>query len=106
MICTFMVDFSAAHLIAASASARGNVLVTYFSTRRGGSSRISKFDFSFPIANKSNATLIGPQRDPITRNSSITKGAALNCSPAAHVDLRTYKVKYKIRQRMLNFKGI
>ena len=33
----------------------------------------------------------GPQRDPMTRSSLMTNGAALNRSPAAHVLLRTRK---------------
>ena len=32
---------------------------------------------------------MGPHRLPTMRSSSMTKGAALNCSPAAHVLLRT-----------------
>jgi hypothetical protein len=85
MICTFIVDFSAAHRMASSASDNGNVFVMYFSTC-SGCCALSSFS-----ANRSSALSMGPHRLPTTLISSMTNGAALNFSPAAHVDLRTYQ---------------
>ena len=79
-----MVDFSAAHLMASSACESGNVLVIYFWTRNDETP-----SFVSLMANNRKASSIGPHRDPTTRSSSMTKGAALNCSPAAQVLLST-----------------
>ncbi|VEU33841.1 unnamed protein product [Pseudo-nitzschia multistriata] len=89
IIWTFIVDRSAAHRIAASASESGKVFVMYFSARSGW--RVA-LPFSlaplpwFGIARSSRARSIGPHRDPTTRSSSMTNGAALKPSvPAAQV---------------------
>ncbi len=86
MIWTFIVVFSAAHRMASSALESGNVLVMYFSTRSPRSLAIEVFS-SFN-SNNSSARSMGPQRLPTTLSSSITKGAALNSFPAAHVLFR------------------
>lgn len=90
-IWTFIVDFSSAHRIASAAFASGKVRVMYFSTCSGFLLE-SSVDISSGRASNSNAVSIGPHRLPTTLNSSITNGAALNCSPAAQVLLRTYLV--------------
>lgn len=94
IICTFIVAFSFAHSMAFSASERGKAYVIYFSTCRGR---------WLSAANNSKALSIGPHRLPTTLSSSITKGAALNFSPAAHVLLRTYDTILTLDKMQFNY---
>mmetsp|Transcript_233 Transcript_233/g.858 ORF Transcript_233/g.858 Transcript_233/m.858 type:complete len:207 (-) Transcript_233:404-1024(-) len=73
---TLRQPFSAARWTAVAASSRGKVC-----EMKGVKSR--------PVARRSSAGRKGPQRDPTTASSSITKGAVLKSAPAAQVDLRT-----------------
>mmetsp|Transcript_32643 Transcript_32643/g.59098 ORF Transcript_32643/g.59098 Transcript_32643/m.59098 type:complete len:242 (-) Transcript_32643:446-1171(-) len=71
--------------MASSASDKRNAFVMYFSTCKGCLPPSAPVSF---IANNSKALSIGPHRLPTTVISSITKGAALNFSPAAQLLLR------------------